>query len=204
MNTVDARGLACPEPVLLTKRAADAGTGVFAVLVDDEVPLENIKRFCDGYNCSLAVEPLEGYWQLTVSPPAGGAPAATGLNVAGPDLAAVAAGGLQPVTMIIARNRLGDNEELGELLVEGLINTLPEAVNPPATLIFMNGGVRLTAEGSHVLPALRALEALGVEIKSCGTCLDYYQLKDKLRVGIITNMYETAEKITSGGKVVTI
>ena len=199
MNTIDARGLACPEPVLLTKKAVDAGGGIFDVLVDDEVPLENIKRFCNGYNCSLTVEPLEGFWKLTVSPQESGVQKAAGGGA--PTVHEYAPA---PVTVLITRNRLGDNEELGEMLIEGLINTLPEAASQPSALIFMNTGVRLTTEGSHVLESLRKLEARGIEVKSCGACLDYYDIKDKLRVGIVTNMYETAERITSGGKLVTI
>ena len=199
MKAIDARGLACPEPVLLTKKAVDAGEGAFDVLVDDAVPLENIKRFCDGYNCSLVVEQQEGYWKLTVSPKEGGAQRAA-VNEA----LAAQGGGPAPATLILTRNRLGDNAELGEMLMEGLINTLPEAAEPPATIIFINAGVFLTTEGSHVLETLRKLEARGVTVKSCGACLDYYNLKEKLRVGIITNMYETSEKITSGDKVVTI
>ena len=203
MKTVDARGLACPEPVLLTKRAVDEGEKIFDVLVDDEIPLENIKRFCDSYNCSLTEVRTADHWKLTIthgaSVPVGG-PSAAGDRA---DLC-VCVNEAAPLALLLTRDKIGDNEELGGLLVEGFINTLHEAANLPKIIIFMNSGVRLTTAGSHVLESLRVLESKGVTIKSCGTCLDYYGLKDKLSVGIITNMYETAETITAGSRVVTI
>ncbi|MCL2766477.1 MAG: sulfurtransferase TusA family protein [Peptococcaceae bacterium] len=67
MKTIDARGLACPEPVLLTKRTVDAGEKMFDVLVDDEIPVENIKRFCDSNNCSLTQERLTDFWKLSIT-----------------------------------------------------------------------------------------------------------------------------------------
>lgn len=204
MKTIDARGLACPEPVLLTKRAVDAGETLFDVLVDDEIPVENIKRFCDSYNCSLTEEQRTGYWKLTISPLEGSINETADSQAAGDENPTALNSGLAPATLLFTRDRIGDNEELGELLLEGLINTLPDSVNLPEIMIFLNSGVRLTTTGSHVLESLRMLESRGVEIRSCGTCLDYYGLKDKLCVGIITNMFETANRITAGGKVVSI
>lgn len=208
MKIIDARGLACPEPVLLTKGAVDAGEKKFVVLVNDEIPKENIKRFCAGYNCSL-VETREAYgWRLTVSLQEGGAKA----EAAAECQAAVTETKTTPavekasdgVVFLIAGDKIGFNEELGKLLLEACLNTLPEATNKPKIMIFMNEGVRMTAEGSPVLPSLSKLSALGVEIRSCGTCLDYYGLKDKLQVGIITNMYDTVEALTGGDKVIRI
>ncbi|NMR86252.1 sulfurtransferase-like selenium metabolism protein YedF, partial [Vibrio parahaemolyticus] len=74
----------------------------------------------------------------------------------------------------------------------------------PNTMVFFNSGVKLTVEGSEVLDDLKALEEAGVEIISCGTCLDYFNLKDKLSVGNISNMYTIYEKIRNSTNVVTI
>jgi selenium metabolism protein YedF len=71
-------------------------------------------------------------------------------------------------------------------------------------MIFMNSGVFLTTEGSDVLESLKTMEESGVEILSCGTCLDYYGLKDKLAVGEVTNMYTAVELLTSAAKAVTL
>jgi selenium metabolism protein YedF len=102
-------------------------------------------------------------------------------------------------------DRLGTGDErLGEILMKAFLNTLWDNEPKPAKLMFINDGVRLTTEGSEVLDTLRLLEKDGVEIFSCGTCLEYYKLKDDLRVGKVTNMYETVHSLMDAGKVIKI
>ncbi|MGE5398169.1 MAG: sulfurtransferase-like selenium metabolism protein YedF, partial [Chitinophagales bacterium] len=91
-------------------------------------------------------------------------------------------------------------EELGRVLMKGFIHSLCEINTSLRTLIFMNSGVFLTTEGSSVLESLKLLEEKGVEILSCGTCLDYYHLKDKLMAGSVTNMYTAMEILTGAEK----
>lgn len=200
MKIIDARGLACPEPVLLTKKAVDAGETEFVVLVDDESPKENIKRFCDGYNCSLVATPDANGWKLSIRRKEGGAVSDAPAAPATLATKEFNAG----ITMMITCDKIGNNDELGKILIEGFINTLPSATNKPRLIMFLNEGVRLTTEGSPVLQSLARLIEAGVEIRSCGTCLDYYGLKDKLQAGIITNMYDTVEALTSGDVIVKI
>lgn len=200
MKIIDARGLACPEPVLLTKQAVDAGEMEFTVLVDDEIPKENIKRFCEGYNCSIVETPDANGWRLSIRRKEGGAVSDHPAVLAIPETKECNAG----ITFMITCDKIGDNDELGKILMEGFINTLPAATNKPRRIMFLNEGVRLTTEGSPVLPSLAKLVEAGVEIRSCGTCLDYYGLKDKLQVGTITNMYDTVEALTSGDVIVKI
>lgn len=197
MKIIDARGLACPEPVLLTKKAVDAGEKEFAVLVDDEIPKENIRKFCDGYNCSMDETPDAGGWKLTIRQKEGCLACEIPQESIKKELNF-------RVTFLITCNRIGINDELGKILIEGFINSLPSATNKPRLMIFLNEGVHLTTEGSPVLQSLKKLTDLGVEIRSCGTCLDYYGLKEKLQVGIITNMFDTVEAMTSGDEIVKI
>jgi len=197
MKIVDARGLACPEPVLLTKKAVDDGEKEFVVLVDDEIPKENIRKFCDGNNCSMDEAPDAGGWKLTVRQKEGCAACEELLEP-------VKRESNSRITFIITCNKIGINDELGKILIEGFINTLPSATNKPRLVIFLNEGVHLTTEGSPVLQSLAKLVELGVEVRSCGTCLDYYGLKEKLKVGIITNMYDTVEAMTGGDVIVKI
>lgn len=88
----------------------------------------------------------------------------------------------------------GNDEKLGKVLMKGFIYALSQLDTLPSCLLFYNGGVKLTCKGSDVLEDLRNLEAMGVEILSCGTCLSHYQLNDDLQVGKVTNMYEIVEK----------
>jgi selenium metabolism protein YedF len=87
------------------------------------------------------------------------------------------------------------NEELGKILIKSFVYTVSETPPYPKTMVFYNGGVRLTCQGSPVLDDLIRLEDKGVEIISCGTCLDFLELKDKLKVGSISNMYTIYEKL---------
>ena len=107
--------------------------------------------------------------------------------------------------MLIAGDQLGSGDEaLGQLLLAAFINTLPEAKTRPAKMLFINRGVFLTTEGSRVLNTLQQLENEGVEIFSCGTCLNHYQIKDKLKAGKVTNMYDTVESLLTAEKVIRI
>lgn len=194
MKTLDARGLTCPEPVLLTKKTIDGGEKEFEVLVDSEIPKENIKKFCSSYNCDVEENNTQDGWKLLIRQKDGNSSCA--------DPLALKQSLSSRTTFLITCNKIGINEELGKILMEGFINTLPSVTNKPDQIIFLNEGVFLTTENSPVLNTLKRLHNDGVEIKSCGTCLDYYQLKEKLEVGSITNMYDTIEAITTGNIIV--
>ncbi len=98
--------------------------------------------------------------------------------------------------MVISSPEMGEGkEELGRTLMKGFIYALGQQDILPETILFYNGGAAMTCEGSPALEDLKSLEAQGVEILTCGTCLDFYDLKDKLQVGDVTNMYVIAEKM---------
>ena len=98
----------------------------------------------------------------------------------------------------------GEHAELGTVLVRGFFHTLGEVEPLPATIIFFNSGVKLAVEGSPVVEDLRALSERGIEILACGTCLDYYDLMDKLAVGEVSNMYTIAETMLGANRVVNL
>jgi selenium metabolism protein YedF len=103
----------------------------------------------------------------------------------------------------IQRNRLGDGaEELGTILIKGFVNTLPETTLKPKTIVFLNSGIFLALKDSPVLESLKKLENMGIEILVCGTCLDYYKMKEELGVGKISNMYEILERLSHAGNVI--
>ena len=103
----------------------------------------------------------------------------------------------------VSSDRMGSgNDELGKVLIKGFIFAVTQLDTLPKTMLFYNGGATLTTEGSDSLEDLKSLEAQGVEIMTCGTCLDYYGLKDKLAVGSVTNMYSIVETMANAGKII--
>lgn len=106
--------------------------------------------------------------------------------------------------ILVNSDQIGADPELGALLMSAFLNTLPQITDKPGKIIFLNTGVNLTTHGSPVLDALGELAQSGVEILSCGTCLDFLEKKDRLKVGKITNMYDTAETLTGPLKVVSL
>ena len=110
-----------------------------------------------------------------------------------------------PVVVAIGSSEMGNGDpKLGKILMKSFLYSLTQLDALPQTVLFFNGGVRMTTEGSESIEDLKALEAQGVEILSCGTCLDFYGLKDKLCVGGITNMYVIAQTMAEAGNVVKI
>jgi len=195
-RTLDARGLACPEPVILTRKAlAEGGFTSLEVLVDDTAARENVVRFATYVKCAVeSVAEAGGVTRILIRP--AGAPA--GAVLPAPEAAGPAPSAGQ-VTVFIAAAGIGaGDEQLGALLMRGFLYTLTEAEVPPRRIILMNGGVRLAVEGSESLVNLRRLAAAGVEVLACGTCLEFLGLKDALAVGRVSNMYEIADLLLQG------
>lgn len=189
MNTIDCRQMACPAPVITVKKALEQH-GEIRVLLDDGAPRENVSRFARNRGFEVREEQQAGGWTLTIE-------AGSGSQTSQVDLAA------DETVLLFTSDRLGDGpEELGRLLMKNLIFTLLESRNLPSRMLFLNSGVKLTTEGSDVLEALEKLAGMGVEILSCGLCLDFFGIKDKLRSGATTNMLTTVETILSTVRVI--
>ncbi len=194
---LDARGLACPEPVIQAKKAVEEGGFDFLeVLVDNPAARDNVSRFVAYARARLLSVAEEGQvFRLRIAPaPAG--PVANPGTEPQPACDDPMEGGTQRQAklggaVLITSSELGSGEAaLGALLMKGFIYSLAEAEDPPRHILFMNSGVKLCVEGSESLANLRRLSEAGVEILACGTCLDYYKLKESLGVGRISNMYE--------------
>lgn len=193
---VDARGQACPKPVIMTKKELDnINEGVITTIVDNEVAKENVSKLAKSAGYDYKVDKKsdnEYYIHITKGEVSEEA------NMCIPDT-------FKDLTIAFSSNTMGKgSEELGKILMKSFIYTLTEATPFPSTLVFYNGGVHLTCEGSEVLEDLKKLEAEGVEIISCGTCLDYFEIKDKLKVGEISNMYTIYEKLKNPMNTITI
>jgi selenium metabolism protein YedF len=197
-KTLDARGLACPQPVILVRKALLAGEGVTAI-VDNDTAQHNVTRMAEraGYHVQTDVRADGVYLHIAQAGPA--APAAE--TATPPDARRDG-----PRVVLVASEQLGRGEhaELGQILMRGFFHTLSEVKPTPDVLVFVNSGVKLVVEGSPVLEDLRALADAGVQLLACGTCLGYYQIKDKLAVGEVSNMYTIAETLLGAGKVVSV
>lgn len=194
---LDARGKACPQPVVLALRALETrGGDILDVLVDNDAAVQNLQRMAAQKGCPAAVLPGEDMWTVRIGLPDSSVdeiPAAAPCPTCAPENAVVA----------IGSDTMGrGSDELGKLLMKSYLYALAQLENPPRTLLFFNGGAKLTTEGSESLDDLRALEEQGAEILTCGTCLDYYGIKDKLAIGSVTNMYRIAELLRTADRLV--
>ncbi len=197
ITTVDARGLACPQPVIQTRKAMQQADHI-VTLVDSETSVINVSRMAEKAGWQVEVVPKGDEFRIELikgEAVSEAAPLAVGK-------AQVVTG---PLVLVVSANVMGRGEhELGDILIRGFFHTLGEVRPLPDTIIFFNTGVKLTCEGSPVLDDLCALENEGIEILSCGTCLNYLNLTEKLAVGQISNMYSIAEAILGAGKVVNL
>ncbi len=193
---IDARGLACPQPVIAAKKALESITdGMVTILVDNIIAKENVLKFATAHGCGVSIINQDGDFLLTISK---GCPATE--SAVSPQSAEHS-----DTVYVITQDTLGHGKaELGAVLMKGFIYALLEMKPLPKAILFMNGGILLTVEGSPVLEHLRKLEQSGVEILSCGTCLDYFAVKDKLGTGQITNMYTVVEMMSMASKVITL
>ena len=199
---IDARGLECPKPVILTRDAIRAGDAEsIRVTVDNDAAAENVRRMAGSQGWDSGLEREGGDIHVVLRKGEG---AAKPGNIEVPHKRAAPGPGAAPkVVVFVASDLFGvGDEELGRILMRAFIKTIKELDPRPAQVIFANSGVRITTEGSELVDDLAALEKSGVEIISCGTCLDYYKLLDKLRVGRSSNMYEIASALVGADRVV--
>ena len=192
MIKVNAIGDACPIPVVKTLNALKelGGAGTVQTLVDNEIAVQNLTRLAESKGCTIETEKRsEKEFCVTITT-AGAVAAAENEEVA----CTVPAAQKKTVVVVSADHMGEGSEELGRILIKGFLFALTQQEHLPSTVLFYNGGAKLTTEGSASLEDLKTLEANGVEIMTCGTCLDYYGLKDKLAVGEVTNMYVIVEK----------
>ena len=173
------------------------GAGEVEVLVDNEIAVQNLTKMAQQKGYTYSAEKLaerEYRVLFTVGEPAPETPAAP--EACTPDARTDA-------VVVIASDKMGEGaEELGKTLLKAFVFSLTQQEKLPRTMLFYNGGAALTCEGSPMLEDLRALEAEGVEILTCGTCLNFYGLTERLAVGGVTNMYVIAEKLLHAGNVV--
>lgn len=196
-TTLDARGLACPQPVILTRNAMKQADRI-VTLVDNETALTNVSRMAAkaGWHVNVVEGDDEFRIELAkgeVVPHAGSLAVGRAEAVTG------------PLVLVVSSDTMGRGEaELGNILVRGFFHTLGEIHPLPQTIVFLNSGVKLACQGSPVLDDLCTLEAEGIEMLVCGTCLGYFELTQRLVAGQVSNMYDIAETMLGASKVVNL
>jgi len=193
-QVVDARGLGCPQPVVLARKAIQQpGAEAVRVVVDSEISVENIRRMATTLKWEVSVRPQAGEFHLLL---------ARGEAAEAESPAATPGDRPLQVLAFITTDVLGTGDpELGAILMRAFVKTLAELEPLPGRMIFVNAGVRLTTRGSPLVDDLKKLESRGVEILSCGTCLDFYRLVDSLQVGGVTNMFEIVAALAEADRV---
>ncbi len=201
MKEYDVRNLACPGPVLKLRGLLEEGEREIQFWVADDLCRSNVTRFAASRKIETEVETNDdGTFHVTFHAGDGLSEAPSG----GEDLltsdSPMAAG---PTVVQISASTMGSgDDELGALLMRSFVKTQADLEDPPDAMIFYNSGVELCCEGSLLLDDIRALEASGIEVIACGTCLNYFELGDKLAVGRVTDMLEIAGRLASAGRVI--
>ena len=197
-TNIDAKGLACPGPVIATKKALESiEQGIVTIVVDNEVAKENVVKFATAHGCGVSITKQAEDFTVKIT---------KGEAVLAPDkTAAPLSAPTEKLVYLITQNSLGHGSaELGALLMKSFMYALLESTVMPKTILFMNAGVMLTIKSSPVLEHLETLKQRGVEILSCGTCLDYFAVKNELAIGGVTNMYTVIEAMSAADKVITL
>ena len=194
---IDARGKACPTPVIMAKKAISAGESTFTVLVDNTTAVENLKRLAENQGFDAAVTEKEGEFGLAFTR-TGCAACEEAVNAPLP-----APGGDWAV--FVGRDIIGDGDrELGTNLMRMFFYTLAQGEDKPGAVLFMNAGVKLPTLDEQVADHLKALSDSGTEILVCGTCLNYFGLTEQCKVGTVSNMYDIAGRLLTAPRVVTV
>ena len=198
IKKIDARGLACPEPLIKTRNALESSSQVL-IIVDSMTAVENIKRFAENSNFSLEIKQKKGDTYLKIKKRPGEAlPKEKKTDL---ECGNISSG----IVIVVSEDRMGRGEDsLGYILVKSFIHTLTEAEEKPATMIFFNTGVKLAVKASEVIEDLRMLESNGTEILVCGTCLNYFNLTAELGAGVVSNMYDIKELMLTASSTINL
>ena len=196
METVNAFGLACPKPLMMAKAKIDEGAREFSVHVDNETAVKNVSRLAEKYGLNVAVETIEGGWSVNFSE-GDRSVAAVAAPAAAPACTPAGCG----YAVFIGK----DHPQLGYNLMKMAIYTLSESEAVPASVLFMNSGVKLVAgDEQQIIDSVNKLIEKGTEVLVCGTCLDFYGLKEQLKVGEVSNMYDILGRMQEAAKTITL
>lgn len=202
MKVLDVKGLKCPMPLIQTKKALKEieKDETLRIIIDNETSVKNVEHFLTDNGMEISQSEKGGIFEIVV-------------NKNENDLEDVAAEAYcstsvetdKSYVVMLAKDRLGEgSEELGNALVGAMLNSLKSMDTMPDRILIMNSGVNLVVKGALFLPQLKELEEAGVEILTCGACLDYFGKMEELAIGRVSNMHEILESMLNAGKVINI
>lgn len=191
----------CPYPVVETRKQILAHPDqTFIVMVGDQVSCDNVSRLAGkmGYNSSNI--PTESGFRLTLFPLEG----TTKEGRQTEKTTMTTPHSKEKTIVYCSSDRMGTgDDEFGRVLMRNFITTLLEMDQLPTTILFVNSGINLATDGSDVIEALEKLHKKGVDLASCGLCLEFYDKKEQLKVGRVTNMYEIADLQCNAALIIT-
>lgn len=199
-KTVNAMGDVCPVPLVKAKNAIAelAGSGKVEVLVDNEIAVQNLEKMAQqkGYGFLVKEKKEKEYHvEFTVSE--------TEPDETEEKTVCLVPAAKKTKLVVLSADHMGEGaEELGKILLKSFLYALTQQDELPDTILCYNGGAKLTCEGSESLEDLKDLAARGVEILTCGTCLNFYGITEKLQIGSVTNMYDIVERMSSADRVI--
>ena len=205
MKIIDVLGKPCPIPVIEAKKAlAEPNADSVLVKVDNIVAVQNLEKMANGYGYSFSYsEKAKDSYEVIIGGEGQPQPALSAEK--SEPLTQQNEAPLTGLAVVISRNSMGAGaEELGKILIKGFIYSLTELPKPPKFVVFLNSGAYLTSQGANTIDDLKKLEEKGTKILTCGTCVNYYGIQDKLAVGTITDMYDITAKMASAGNIINI
>lgn len=202
MKVIDVKGRKCPMPLIETKKALkDLGTDeTLRVILDSETSVQNVTRYLKDNGILSEIQKKGNEYEITI-------------NSSGKEMELTETDSYcetpqitdKSYVVVFGKDRIGEGDnELGLVLAGSMLNTIKEYDVLPGKIIFLNAGINLVLKGAPALVHLNVLEKMGVEILTCGTCLNYFEKTDQLGIGKITNMYEILDSMVKAGKVVSI
>lgn len=196
---VNAIGDNCPIPVVKAKKAIDGLTtsAIVEISVDNEIAVQNVTKMVNQKNLESNWEKIdEKHYIVRVK-----CGEVTESQASKEVVTTVEKE--EKIVVVLSSDKMGEgDEELGKVLIKGFIYAVTQLDKLPKAVLLYNGGVKLSAEGSDSIEDLKLLEEQGVEILNCGTCLNFYNLQDKLQVGKVTNMYSIVEELAAATNVI--
>ena len=198
---IDCRGMACPLPVVNAKKAAEGLNpgDVLTVLVDNEIAVQNLTRFAEHKGFAVSAEKKADSEYMVIMAISGAAEEGAGEE----EIACSMDSRRKGMLVVLSGNVMGTGDpRLGTSLMKAFVFALTKQDQLPDTILCYNTGAYLTCEGADTLEDLKLLESEGVTILTCGTCLDFYGLKEKLAVGGVTNMYDIVERMENAAQII--
>lgn len=198
---IDCKGMACPLPVVNAKKAAEElNTGdMLTVLVDNEIAVQNLTRLAEHKGFGVSAEKRAEKEYAVIMTISGAVTEETKEET----VACAMDSRRKGMLVVLSGSEMGtDDPKLGKNLMKAFVFALTKQDQLPDTILCYNTGASLTCEGADTLEDLKLLESEGVTILTCGTCLDFYGLKEKLAVGGVTNMYDIVERMERAAQII--